>query len=136
MRLTYFFWTKELIEDFSEDRFQTCRDDIEGNTIVDAKFVERLEVRIDVQRGLHGFKAIFKRNLRVHVSTAATLLTDGLTLREPHISSDTSLKDLSPLLICWSKISRLSTPHPWLSKSTWPVSCMNMVPSKSGLTCQ
>ena len=53
------------------------------------------------------------------------------TSREPHISSETSLKLRSPLLICSSSSARLSEPQPWALKRMCPVSCMKMVPSKS-----
>lgn len=54
------------------------------------------------------------------------------TLREPHISSETSRKDRSPVLICSSRMARRLLPQPWASKRMWPVSCMKIVPSKSG----
>lgn len=54
----------EVVEHLSENGLQPSRDDVEGDAIIDTEFVELLEIRVDLQCGLHHLEPIVEGHIQ------------------------------------------------------------------------
>ena len=55
-------FSQKMVQYATEDGLEASGDDVERYVIVDAKFVEGLKVRVDIECILHDREAIFKRD--------------------------------------------------------------------------
>ncbi len=57
------FLAQERVKDFPEDGLQAGGDDVEGDVVREAVFVESLEVGVDLEGLLHHFEAVFEGDI-------------------------------------------------------------------------